>query len=160
MYNNEEEWPQVRKALHRTLTTHPALYTLLFQEIGVYERLLDEVPHIESPCNRTYWMAMPYIGYVIADTFERPVHLFSEHESVTFLPHFSPLTRHSAISIAFINQCHFISIYLRPMARVPPITQFWKQNAAPAALIWEKLFENRLMGEVQPVQPVQSPIIV
>ena len=71
----------------------------------MYERLLDEVPHIESLCILTYWMAMPYIGYVIADTFERPVHLFSEHESVTFLPHFSSLTRHSTISIAFINQC-------------------------------------------------------
>ncbi|RIB25109.1 hypothetical protein C2G38_2278557, partial [Gigaspora rosea] len=73
---------------------------------------------------------MPQIGDVIANTYQRPVYFFL---NLTFLPYHHLLNRNEALTLAFINNNHYVAMVLRPGTPVPPIINCWTQFASLAA---------------------------
>ncbi|CAG8787400.1 12936_t:CDS:1, partial [Cetraspora pellucida] len=99
----------------------------------------------KDPCSVENWMLMPSFGYPIANAFKRPVHYFSRHQCLTFLPDNIPLNRNQPIVFAFIDkQNYYIAMRLKPNAPVPVIVNRWQNICSNQSKIWEKLFEARI----------------
>ncbi|CAG8800586.1 40591_t:CDS:2 [Gigaspora margarita] len=93
-----------------------------FRAIAVsLEMSEDEWPTWKKgPCGVENWMLMPSFGYPIANAFRRPIHYFSKHQCLTFLPDNIPLNRNQSIVFAFIDkQNNYIAMRLKPNAPVP-----------------------------------------
>ncbi|RIB14178.1 hypothetical protein C2G38_2195832 [Gigaspora rosea] len=87
---------------------------------------------------------MPQIGDVIANTYQRPVYFFLLQINLTFLPHHHPLNRNEALTLAFINNNHYVAMVLRPGTPVSPIINRWTQFATLAAIRWRLLIQDRI----------------
>ncbi|CAG8787707.1 23313_t:CDS:2 [Dentiscutata erythropus] len=118
---------------------------LFLEKEKEYNDILFTTQWEAGSCGKEHWMSMPSFGYVIANTFQRPVHYFSKYISLTFLPDNTPLNRN--ISIAFIyvlESQHFVAIKLKPNVPVPPIANGWEKICAKSCKIWENLFLERI----------------
>ena len=106
--------------LHK-LTTHQDFYEGFFLETTqfkhVYTHLFWEVGSYAA----AYWMDSISMGEVITNTYECVVVCLSPFESITYLPFRAKLNAHKPIVIAFVNNNHFISVDLQPMAPFPEV---------------------------------------
>ncbi|RIB28604.1 hypothetical protein C2G38_1909005, partial [Gigaspora rosea] len=90
------------------------------------------------PCSKDYWMSMPSFGYVIANTFQRPVHYFSKYHSLTFLPDNVPLNQNTSIVFIYIlERQHFVAMKLKPNVPVPPIANGWEEICVKNCKLWK-----------------------
>ncbi|CAG8767262.1 14497_t:CDS:2 [Gigaspora margarita] len=118
-------WPDVRVYIYKELCSRKSHYIQLFLEKEKeYDEVLQATQWKTGPCNSDHWMFMPSFGYVIANTFQRPIHYFSKLISLTFLPDNIPLNQNTSITFAYIfEKQHFIAIKLKPNMPVPPIVK-------------------------------------
>lgn len=142
----EDEWPSIRHDIFNELANRRDHYVQLFLEgENEYNNVVSIVQWEKGPCGIDNWMLMPSFGYPIANTFQRPIHYFSRHQCLTFLPDNIPLNRNQPIAFAFIDtQNHYIAIKLKPNAPVPTIVQGWQNICLDKSKIWAKLFEGRI----------------
>lgn len=143
---SEECWPDVRKLIYDELCNRKSHYIQLFLEgEKEYNRTLFVTQWEAGPCNRDHWMFMPSFGYIIANAFQRPVHYFSRHISITFLPDNAPLNRNASIVFAYIHEKqHFIAMKLKPNVPVPPIASGWEDICSEQSKMWKNLFISRI----------------
>ncbi|CAG8781003.1 16991_t:CDS:2 [Cetraspora pellucida] len=143
---SEDEWPTVRRTIFDELINRKAHYTQLFIEgENEYNTVVSIVQWEKGSCSVENWMLMPSFGYPIANAFKRPVHYFSRHQCLTFLPDNILLNRNQPIVFAFIDkQNHYIAMRLKPNAPVPVIVNRWQNICSNQSKIWEKLFEARI----------------
>ena len=97
---------------------------------------------------RKYWMSFPAHGYLLADTYRRPVILFSDGGPSTYLPLSYPPTNNPPIGL-MLHDLHLISFNFKaeiwPSPRVDP---FWKHWAEKEALAWKEWIQPNLdLGE-------------
>lgn len=110
-----------------------------------YNQVLFVTQWETGPCGSNHWMSMPSFGYIIANAFERAVHYFSKHISITFLPDNAPLNRNASIVFAYIlEKQHFVAMKLKPNAPVPPIANGWEDIRSEQSKIWKNLFISRI----------------
>ncbi|CAG8787781.1 2477_t:CDS:2 [Dentiscutata erythropus] len=127
----EDEWPVIRQSIFNELTNRKSHYIQLFLEGETeYNNVISIVQWEKGLCSIDYWMIMPSFGYPIANAFQRPVHYFSRHQCLTFLPDNIPLNRNQSI--------------LNPNAPVPVIVRGWQNICSNESKIWERLFENKI----------------
>src|SRR5215217_7997777 len=100
---DEEAWPEIRQDLLNELRAHEDLYRRVQIQNGDFERMIYAAQWKEGPCmDDVYkWMVMPAFGNVIANKYARPLHFFSEHDNLTFLPHRHGLNANKALALAF-----------------------------------------------------------
>ncbi|XP_073223515.1 uncharacterized protein [Cicer arietinum] len=83
------------------------------------------------------WMTLPKMGYVIASKFNLIFVALSLKQSQTFFPLRSPpptlISDHRMIVIAFVNNCHFVQVYLKPNSPIPPPSNLWRKNCTEEA---------------------------
>ncbi|CAG8854836.1 44549_t:CDS:1, partial [Gigaspora margarita] len=142
----EDYWADVRKFIYNELYNRKSHYIQLFLEKEKeYNEILYATQWEAGPCTSDHWMSMPSFGYVIANAFQRPVHYFSKHISLTFLPDNTPLNRNAPIVFAYISeQRHFIMIRLKSNVPVPPIAKGWEDVCSEQSKLWKTLFSTRI----------------
>ncbi|CAG8844811.1 15738_t:CDS:2, partial [Gigaspora margarita] len=143
---NEDYWPNIRKLIYNELCTRKSHYIQLFVEKEKeYNDVLCTTQWEASSCGKEHWMSMPSFGYVIANTFQRPVHYFSKYISLTFLPDNTPLNRNTSIAFIYVlERQHFVAVKLKPNVPVPPIANGWEKICAKSCKIWKNLFLERI----------------
>ncbi|CAG8465364.1 6181_t:CDS:2 [Dentiscutata erythropus] len=143
---SEDFWPDVRKLIYNELCSQKSHYIQLFLEKEKeYNEILYATQWKSGPCNSDHWMIMPSFGYVIANTFQRPVHYFSKVISLTFLPDNIPLNRNISIAFAYIfERQHFVAVKLKPNVPVPPIIRGWEDICSEQSKRWKLLFSTRI----------------
>ena len=98
----------------------------------------------EGRCNKKYnWMTMSDLGEPLANTVSTPVFLFSIFGSQTFLPSFCAPNNNPPIFISYIHELrHFVVVKFYNTSIYPVWQQkgFWRRNAQPEALAWEKKY--------------------
>ena len=87
---------------------------------------------------------MPDFGQIIADTYNRPVHVFANFQSLTHLPHFYSVQFAPAIAMAFVGNNHFVALTLEEMCPIPDVISSWEINADEKALKQKVHFESRI----------------
>lgn len=85
------------------------------------------------------WMMFPKHGYLLADTYKRPVVLLSKEASSTFLPLTAPLNTLSPICISLLSdRSHFIAFQPKgDLWPAPPIDAFWRFYSTDPAKGWK-----------------------
>ncbi|CAG8816741.1 28821_t:CDS:1 [Dentiscutata erythropus] len=73
---NKNEWPNNRKELLKELIEKEQFYWMLFIANDDYDMIIKEISWENGPCIFEYWMKMPQIGDVIANTYQRPLYFF------------------------------------------------------------------------------------
>jgi hypothetical protein len=87
-----------------------------------------------------YWMTFPAHGYLIADTYQRPVILLSEQMPATYLPlSHTPNNNPPICLILLPDYSHFISFTFKAeIWPCPRIDAFWRHYVRDEALGWEQ----------------------
>lgn len=94
-----------------------------------------------------YWMTFPAHGYLLADTYKRPVVLFSDDIQAVFLPlSYPPTTTVSPIRMILIkNIRHIISFNFKSgIWPSPQVHFFWNSYVQPDAVTWQDLIQPNL----------------
>nr|XP_004489619.1 uncharacterized protein LOC101508284 [Cicer arietinum] len=91
-------------------------YEILFGGENYVRQLIHNV-YVEQVASKDNWMTLPEMGYVIASKFNLVVVALSLNQSQTYFPLRSPpptsMSDHRVIVIAFVNNCHFVQVYLK-----------------------------------------------
>ena len=105
-----------------------------------------------------YWMTFPGHGYLLADTYQRPVVLFSKNMSTTYLPISHPPTPHSPICLILISDIlHIISFSFKSeLWPEPTVDPSWKQYVKEVALPWLERIQQNLEKGVQILYPIKQ----
>ena len=112
----DDNWIQVRRDLIDELQQHYDYYTQLFGYCDKAQEVMNSLTYVEANPSIDYWMTMPDTGHLIASKYNVVLLLISQRQCLTFLPLQSiPLTRssHKIISIGFVNDCHFVKVYVK-----------------------------------------------
>jgi hypothetical protein len=98
-----------------------------------------------------FWMTFPAHGHLLADTYKRPVVLFSERASTLYLPLSHPPTSKPPICILLLSDLsHFISFTFEPSVTWPSpmLDSLWAHYATEDAKPWKELVQPNLdLGE-------------
>ncbi|KAJ4715734.1 Calmodulin-binding transcription activator [Melia azedarach] len=89
------------------------------------------------------WMTMPDMGHLIASVYNVALFHLSIQQCLTFLPLRSvpvPTDSRKEIAIGFVNNNHFVEVFLLPGHPVPPIATNWYKFRHPCAKEWEKVY--------------------
>nr|KAJ0197543.1 hypothetical protein LSAT_V11C700368770 [Lactuca sativa] len=103
------------------------MHTIEFFTDG-FNEVYKSLRWFESPAPfRRHWLHMPLTGYLIANKFGVIVHILSHEQSTTCFPlwrgpeEFQP---HRAITLAFVNNIHYMSVFLKGNYPMPPTTAY------------------------------------
>ena len=104
-----------------------------------YEQLMESLGHLSGPAQTKYWMHFPTHGYILADTYQRPVLLFSKSGNCTYLPLSYPPTDNPPLCFIMIQElCHLISFKFKDhLWAAPTVDPSWKWYANKEALSWK-----------------------
>ncbi|XP_028057844.1 PKS-NRPS hybrid synthetase CHGG_01239-like [Camellia sinensis] len=143
----ENDWVQVRRDLLLELNNHRDEYVVLY---GSHERV-KELTHIllyfENSAGFDRWMTMPDMGHLIASFYNVVLYHLSLQQCLTFLPLRAPpvtLADRREIAIGFVNENHFVQVFLEADHPVPPIAVLWRVFHHPCASEWENAYVSRI----------------
>ncbi|XP_028099052.1 protein FAR1-RELATED SEQUENCE 5-like [Camellia sinensis] len=132
----ENDRVQVRRDLLLELNNHRDEYVVLY---GSHERV-KELTHIlsyfENSPGFDRWMTMPDMGHLIASFYNVVLYHLSLQQYLTFLSLRSPsitLVDRREIAIGFVNENHFVQVFLEAGHPVPPIAVLWRVHHHPCA---------------------------
>ncbi|KAM6547138.1 hypothetical protein CsatB_018814 [Cannabis sativa] len=144
----EDNWRQVRKDLINELDHHrndyKRLYGHCFDNVDDLCRILS---CFDSRPSVNHWMIMPDMGHIIASRYNVVLVHLSIQQSFTFLPlrsNPSPTDLHKLITIGFVNNNHFIQVFMHAGCPIPPITKEWFMYHHSCANGWETLYEEQI----------------
>ncbi|XXG53730.1 hypothetical protein AAC387_Pa03g1784 [Persea americana] len=152
----EDSWQQVRKDLSKELVTHAEHYRQLY---GSHQRV-DELLHIISyqmdcpPYDR--WMTMPDMGHLIASHYNVVLYHLSIEQCLTFLPLRSvpvPVAARREIAIGFVNQNHFVQVFLIQGHPIPLIATNWIRQHHPSADGCDTAYQSRIQHFREIISP-------
>ncbi|XP_027192409.2 uncharacterized protein [Cicer arietinum] len=125
----ENCWAFIRQQCVIELQEFMSHYELLFGGENYVRQLIHNV-YVEQVASKDNWMTLPEMGYVIASKFNVVVVALSLNQSQTYFPLRSPpptsMSDHRVIVIAFVNNCHFVQVYLKSYSPIPPASNLWK----------------------------------
>ncbi|XP_073220892.1 uncharacterized protein, partial [Cicer arietinum] len=112
----ENCWAFIRQQCVIELQEFMSHYEILFGGENYVRQLIHNV-YVEQVASKDNWMTLPEMGYVIASKFNVVVVALSLNQSQTYFPLQSPpptcMSDHRVIVIAFVNNCHFVQVYLK-----------------------------------------------
>ncbi|XP_057511322.1 protein NLP6-like isoform X2 [Actinidia eriantha] len=143
----EDGWVQVRRDLLTELNLHGDDYKIMY---GGQQRI-NELTHCLSwfdGCpGMDRWMTMPDMGHLIASCYNVVLYHLSHQQCLTFLPLRSvpiPAASRREIAIGFVNDNHFVEVFLLPNHPVPPVVSSWKRYRSPCAQGWDTTYNGRI----------------
>ncbi|XP_073225677.1 uncharacterized protein [Cicer arietinum] len=111
-------------------------YEIIYGGQIFVQQLIHNV-YVEHVATLDNWMTLPEMGYVIASKFNLVFIALSLNQSETFFPLRSPpptpISDHRMIVIAFVNNCHFVQVYLKPNSPIPPPSNLWRKYCTEEA---------------------------
>ncbi|XP_004509902.1 uncharacterized protein [Cicer arietinum] len=126
---DENCWAFIRQQCVIELQEFMSDYEILFGEENYVRQLIHNV-YVEQVASKDNWITLPEMRYVIASKFNLVVVTLSLNQSQTYFPPRSPpptsMSDHRVIVIAFVNNCHFVQVYLKSYSPIPPTSNLWK----------------------------------
>ncbi|KAJ4715725.1 Ethylene-responsive transcription factor [Melia azedarach] len=110
-------------------------------------KLIEALSNIESHPSLDGWMTIPDMGHLIASAYNVVLFHLSMQQCLTFLPLRSvpvPTDSHKEIAIGFVNDNHFVEVFLLPGHPVPPIATNWYNFCHSCAKGWENVYISRI----------------
>ncbi|KAL8534876.1 hypothetical protein ACS0TY_010779 [Phlomoides rotata] len=108
---SQDSWSRVRCELTRELLTNLELYDKVFMEKDWVDKVLDVLNCYDDYAEKKHWFTLPDMGYLVASAYDLALISLSPQLSLTFLPLKTEApTNPIVISIAFVNQNHFIHV--------------------------------------------------
>ncbi|XP_058208118.1 uncharacterized protein LOC131321125 [Rhododendron vialii] len=147
---SENDWSRVREELIEEIRQNYYLYSVIYPVHDWANRLLILLNWFEPTAPENHWMEAMTLGVVIATRYNLVLHTFDEdvYGCFTHLPLRSPpvpVEYRRKISIARVNNNHFVQIVLEPHYPVPPIPTWWEENSSDEAKGWAASYETRLL---------------
>ncbi|KAH7853048.1 hypothetical protein Vadar_032589 [Vaccinium darrowii] len=145
----EEEWMDVRNKLIRELSSNWAFYDRVFGENGRAKELHFKLSYFDNeiPVGRDKWMTMPDMGHLIASTYNVVLVHISMRQCLTFLPLCScpaASTSRKVIAIGFVNEGHFVQVFLKNRSPMSPVACNWKKYRSEQAIGWETPYTSQI----------------
>ncbi|KAJ4715731.1 MYB transcription factor [Melia azedarach] len=137
----ERKWLQVRKDLLNELKENSQHYSLLYGSDKRVKELIHTLSYFKSCPSSDRWMIMPDMGHLIASAYDVVLFQLSLQQCLTFLPLRKkpvPIIFRKHIAIGFVNNDHFVEVFLSPNHPVPPIATNWHKFHNPCAKEWKK----------------------
>ena len=109
--------------------------------------LKDSLGHQTGSAPHRFWMNFPAHGHLLADTYQRPVVLFSKPGSSLFLPLCYSPTNNSPICILLLDELsHFISFTFdeAELLPYPMLDPWWRHYVREEAQGWEGKVKQHL----------------
>ncbi|XP_060960635.1 uncharacterized protein LOC133031210 [Cannabis sativa] len=143
----EDSWMQVRKDLKSELVSHRNDYNLLYGCPDRVDELLHILSYFKSYPSFKYWMTMPDMGHIIASRYNVVLVHLSIQQCLTFFPLRSnplPAILHKIITIGFVNNNHFIEVFMQNNSPIPPVATNWVRYHYSCAEGWQTPYEVRM----------------
>ncbi|KAJ4715739.1 MYB transcription factor [Melia azedarach] len=142
----EKKWSRVRKELLNELKQNSPHYSLLYGSDKSVKELIYTLSYFKSCPSPDRWMIMPDMGHLIASAYNVVLFQLSLQQCLTFLPLRKPVPTDSRkhIAVGFINNNHFVEVFLLPDHPVPPIATNWHKFRDPCASEWENEYISRI----------------
>ncbi|GKB26073.1 hypothetical protein Tco_0865474 [Tanacetum coccineum] len=145
---HEDEWPTIRYRLLQELNMHHQQYVSMFGA-DVYNNVRDRLTffNIDECAPMIKWMTMPEIGILIASHFNVILHTITNLGSQTYLPLRSsppPWHQHDFISLGFVNNGHYVCIFLKEGYPVPTVATQWFRFKSDCATSWITPYMERI----------------
>ncbi|KAJ4715747.1 Calmodulin-binding transcription activator 2 [Melia azedarach] len=146
----EDGWLQVRMDLLNELKLNLQLYSPLYGMEGTrarIEKLIHALSYFESSPSCERWMIMPDMGHLIASAYNVVLFLLSLQQCLTFLPLRSfpmPIDSRREIAIGFVNNNHFVKVFLVADHPIPPVANNWYKFCHSCAKEWETVYMSRI----------------
>ncbi|XP_052179871.1 uncharacterized protein LOC127793130 [Diospyros lotus] len=146
---SEHNWRDIRFSLIGELQSFRAMYTQIYGS----EMRVDELLHILycfdniAPCE--HWMTLPDMGHLVASKYNVVLVHLSRIQCLTYLPLRSippPAVQHRMITIGFVNDCHFVQVFLKPRSPIPPVALNWYRFRCDNARDWETPYISRIQA--------------
>jgi len=96
---------------------------------------------------RDKWMAMPDMGFLIAQKFNQTVVVLSIGKSETYFPLCGPSSPPSIdllMCLAYVNDNHFMTLDLKDDCLIPPTSALWRQYHREDADTWPDRYASRM----------------
>ncbi|XP_028063963.1 uncharacterized protein LOC114267153 [Camellia sinensis] len=143
----EDGWLQVRKDLLQELHAHIDRYKSLFGGQERVDELTTTLAYFESNAAYSHWMTMPDMGHLILSFYNVVLFHLSSQQCLTFLPLRTipmPIASRKEICIGFVNNNHFIQVFLAHGHPMPPIATNWQRYHLCAAAGWETTYNAQV----------------
>ncbi|XP_057511338.1 protein NLP6-like [Actinidia eriantha] len=143
----EDGWVQVRRDLLNELNLHADDYKIMYGD----QQRINELTHFCCGSNGCQgmdrWMTMPDMGHLIASYYNVVLYHLSDKQCLTFLPLRSvpiPANSRREITVGFVNNNHFVEVYLLPGHPVPPVASSWMRYRYQCAQGWDTAYNRRI----------------
>ena len=150
----------IKEMLYRNLSSKYEWY----EKYGMFDNVREVMAKLkvsEIPCPKKYWMGMPSMGQVIANTWFRPVFFYSPTQSASFIPAFASPNQNPPITIALIPElAHYVTLRMKdsafPIPRFPSIRalgmtleQFegWQEKYLEHLNLFQEVHNTRSKGK-------------
>ncbi|KAK3185165.1 hypothetical protein Dsin_032451 [Dipteronia sinensis] len=143
----ENNWAQVRRDLVDELQSHYDDYMRLYGGADRVHELLHSLSFFHSNPGSDHKMIMPDTGHIIASRYNVVLLHISQQQCLTFLPLRSvplPCTSRKVIAIGFVNESHFVEVFMYPGSPMPPIASNWFKHCNPSAQGWETPYKTHI----------------
>ncbi|XP_052210141.1 uncharacterized protein LOC127813254 [Diospyros lotus] len=121
---SEQNWGDIRLNLIEELHVFRAEYSQLYGSNMRVDELMHALSCFESVAPPQHWMTLPDMGHLIASKYNVVLIHLSRLQCLTYLPLRSvppPSLQHRIISIGFVNDCHFVQVFLKPNSPIPHV---------------------------------------
>ena len=158
-----EDWDVIRKEMKDEFNSNK-LYSdekILKNVWGEGEKRQDLIDSLswkqkgqQAPLK--YWMTFPAHGYLLADTYKRPVRLFSKESPSTYLPLSNIPSNNPPICLILLTELSHLIMFsfkakIWPSPRIDPYWQFYFNDEAWASEDW-------IQPNMDPRQEVLYPV--
>ena len=111
------------------------------------EELIETLLYYDDHPSVDYWMTMPDMGHLIAFRYNLVLYHLSIEQRLIVLSLRSvpmPTPSRTEITIGFVNQNHFVQLFLTPGHPIPPTAKLWRQFHHSCANGWETSYRDRI----------------
>ncbi|XP_028102197.1 uncharacterized protein LOC114301438 [Camellia sinensis] len=145
--HTEDDWAQVRRDLLGELHTHKEEYITLYGSYERFEELTSILSYFQDSPSYSHLMTMPDMGHLVASCHNLVLYHLSLEQCLTFLPpRIVPVPQldRRKIVIGFVNENHFVQVFLQPGHPVSPIATNWRKYRHPCAVNWDDAYVHRI----------------
>nr|KAJ0202577.1 hypothetical protein LSAT_V11C500243660 [Lactuca sativa] len=136
---NEDHWLYIRKQLLEELESHYYAYHRVL--IDRFNEVYNSLRWFEIPAPFRYWLHMPLTGYLISNKFG--VIPQTIYDMLPSLERSRTVSAPRAITLAFVNGNHYVSVFLKKNYTMPPTIMYWNAHRSPSASTWEIMYWSR-----------------
>ncbi|KAH6815198.1 hypothetical protein C2S51_020018, partial [Perilla frutescens var. frutescens] len=143
----EDSWLKVRESLVDELCKHRSFYVSFYGSTKLVAELLESLSCSTTPAPYKNWMVLPDMGHLVASRYNVVLIHISKQQCITYLPLRSnppSPSQHKVIAVGFVNDNHFVQVFLDHAAPIPPIAPNWEYNRLESAAGWETPYLCRI----------------